>query len=541
MTAVVPARTEPPASSDGVGTTTALTLPGAELDALARQLLGRRPAVGLALGVVRGGDVASFFGHGLADIPSKTPITEDTVFRIGSVTKLFTAIAIMQLWEQGLVDLDAPADDYLQAFRLVAADPGFRPATMRHLLTHTAGIPEVRGLIDLLHADLTPSGGRPAVLSVRADEPLPSLAEYYRAGLRVVVEPGTTFAYTNHGFATLGQIVEDVSGLPLERYLRERLFEPLGMADTELVRSKGVKARLATGYVLGRRGPEPVSDRDWIGAGAGGIYSTTRDMARFTAALLGGGGNQHGRILEPATLATMFAPHFQPDPRISGIGLGFFRSELDGHQIVSHDGILPGFNSALLAAPDDGVGIIAFTIGSPGAFAWLPIELARLVRRLLRVPDEEGFAVPHHPETWRGLCGRYVFQARISDLRIRLTLSRGVEVTVVGGRLVVRLLTPLPLPLRGLPLLPDDEHDPDVYRLDLSAMDMQPVRVVFGRGPGGRVTVAHSDLGGQPWSLVRCDGAASRRAWLTPALGAFTVAGAWGVGRRWSRRRRSET
>ena len=266
---------------------TVLPVPEDADDTLRRvigEILSRRPAVGLALGVVRNGVLAYFYGHGLEDIFSKTPITEDTCFRIGSVTKLFTAIAVMQLWERGLVDLDAPANDYLRAYRLVAADPGFRPATLRHLLTHTSGIPEVRGLADLRHADLTPSGGRPALLSVPAGEPLPSLAEYYRAGLRVVVEPATTFAYTNHGFATLGRIVEDVSGLPLDRYLRERLFDPLRMTHTDLVRSKGVEVRLATGYVLGRRGPEPVSDRDWIGAGSGGAFSTTRDIGASASA-----------------------------------------------------------------------------------------------------------------------------------------------------------------------------------------------------------------------------------------------------------------
>ncbi len=364
-----------------------------------------------------------------------------------------------------------------------------------------------------------------------AGRPLPSLAEYYRGGLPVVVDPGTAFAYTNHGYATLGQIVEDVSGLSLDRYLRERLFEPLGMTGTDAVRSGTVRTRLATGYVVGRRGPEPVPDRDWIGAGAGSIFSTTRDMARFTAALLGGGANEHGRILEPATLATMFAPHFQPDPRISGIGLGFFRGEIGGHRVVGHDGILPGFNSALLVAPDDGVGIVAFTNGSPGAFAWLPIELDELMRRLLGVPDVPRDPVRQHPAIWAGLCGRYVFQPRISDLRIRLMLSRGAEVAVVRGRLAVRLLTPLPIPRRGLPLVPDDEHDPDVFRLDLSGLGSQPVRVVFGRSPDGRVTAIHTDLGGQPWSLVRRDDALPRR-WLGPAAGAVVTMGVVAARRR---------
>jgi CubicO group peptidase (beta-lactamase class C family) len=514
------------------------TLSELELRAKVRELLSRRPAVGLALGVVRDGHLEFFHGHGLADIASNTPITDTTVFRIGSITKPFTAIAVMQLWEQGLVDLDAPANDYLRAYRLVSAQVGGRPVTLRHLLTHTSGIPEVRGVADLLQSDLTPSGGRPAHLSVRFGEPLPSLAEYYRDGLRIVVEPGSAFAYTNHGFATLGQIVEDVSGLPLERYFRERIFEPLGMTDTDLVRSERLAARLATGYVLGRNGAKPVPDRDWTGRGAGGIYSTTRDIARFAAALLGAGANEHGRILERATVATMFEAHYQPDARIPGIGLALFRGDVGGHRTVGHDGILPGFNSALLLAPDDGIGLIAFTNGSRGAISWLQIELDRLLRQLLGISEEiERRHVPHHPEIWADLCGRYVFPPRIGDLRGRLMLSRGAEVFVGGGRLMVRLLVPVPVPFRGLPLEPDDDQDPRVFRLDLSPFGMAPLRVVFSREAGGRATAAHTDLGGQPWSLVRRDDAGPRRPWLKPALVAVAAFGLMAEVRRRGRRR----
>src|SRR5512133_3882851 len=152
-----------------------------ELDDLDRQavvanVLDRWPAAGLAVGVVRDGSLEWFHGHGVANIASHTPITQDTVFRIGSITKTVTAIAVMQLWEQGLVDLDAPANHYLRAFQLVPAKASFRPATVRHLLTHTAGVPEVVYASDLLHPGWGPFGARPAVHSVKAGEPMPSLA-----------------------------------------------------------------------------------------------------------------------------------------------------------------------------------------------------------------------------------------------------------------------------------------------------------------------------------------------------------------------------
>ena len=105
------------------------------LKATVAQVLDRWPCAGLAVAVITDGGLAWFHGHGLADVAAKTPITGDTVFRIASLTKTFTAVAVMQLWEQGLVDLDAPANDYLRTFRLVPAKPNLSPATVRHLLS----------------------------------------------------------------------------------------------------------------------------------------------------------------------------------------------------------------------------------------------------------------------------------------------------------------------------------------------------------------------------------------------------------------------
>ena len=181
----------------------------------------------MALGVVRNGRLEFFHEHGFADIASNTPVTEDTVFRIGSITKTFTAIAVMQLFEQGLVDLDAPANDYLRGYRLIPAKTTHRAATLRHLLTHTAGLPEV------VHPSriLQPVFGE----MVKVGKPVPSLAEYYLGALRLVAEPGTRYIYSDHAFATLSQIVEDMTGKPFDRYLHEQIFEPLGMSDTDLL------------------------------------------------------------------------------------------------------------------------------------------------------------------------------------------------------------------------------------------------------------------------------------------------------------------
>jgi hypothetical protein len=154
-------------------------------------------------------------------------------------------------------------------------------------------------------------------------------------------------------------------------------------------------------------------------------------------------------------------------------------------------------------APDDGIGLVAFTNGSRGAYQWMEAEFDALLRDLLGVPGEVVRTdVAHHPEIWADICGRYRLPPRIADLRGRLALPAGVEVLARGGRLVVRAATPVPALARGLPLHPDDEDDPFVFRLDLSELGMSSVRVVFGRDTHSAAPAVHTALGGQPMSLI---------------------------------------
>ena len=462
---------------------------------MAAGIANRWPAVGLAVGVVRDGSVDSFATHGFADIASKTPVTPDTVFRIGSVTKTFTAVAVMQLWEQGLIDLDAPAVEYLTAYRLVPARTNLRAATVRHLLTHTAGIREVLHPSGLLRmrdlGETVPLGRR-----------VPPLAEYYRHGLRVDAEPGTRFMYTNHGYATLGQIVADVTGEPLHQYLREHILDPLGMDHADLVRSDRVRPRLATGYELRSHGAIPVADYELVPVGAGALYSSPRDMAGYLAALLGGGANQHGRVLKSATVATMFQPHYRPDPRLPGMGLAFFRSDLDGHPGVEHDGILPGFDAQIFLAPEDGVAVMAFANGAKRGMHWLTPEADRLVRRLIGVPSPMIRAdVAHHPEVWADLVGRYRFLSHATD-PARFAIGSGARVTVRRGQLVVRLRSAIPALRKGFVLHPDDPADPYAFRVELPWFGIGTARVVFSRDPAGIVTALHVDVGSMSFHKV---------------------------------------
>lgn len=511
------------------GHRTQLRLDEAALTASIDAILNRHPAVGLAVGIVRDGSLDFFHGHGVADIASGTPITQDTVFRIGSLTKTFTAIAVMQLLEQGLLDLDAPANDYLRAYKLVPAKATHRPATVRHLLTYTAGLPQA---VHLSRA-FKPTVGEMVEFGRR----VPTLAEFYRGQLHLVVEPGAMHIYSNHSFATLGQIVEDVSGEPLDRYFRGNIFEPLGMDQTDLLRSERVRGRLATEYAMRSHGPRPVRDRDLITAAGGGIYSTTRDMARYVAALLGGGANERGSVLEPETLAAMFAPQYQPDPRLPGVGLAFYRRDVGGHLIVEKDGLIRGFTSQMFVAPDDGVGVVAFTNGARGAHGWLEPEVLGILRQVLDLPaDVIRTAVPHHPEIWSDLCGWYAFPGSLRD--VQKWIVAGVQVVVRRGRLTLRPVTPIPGLPRAFPLHPDDDEDPEVFRIDLSAFGMGTTRVVFSRLPDIGTAALHVELPGMPMSFQKQPATRDPRMWAKGALGALGIATAAAAVRR--RRSRKE-
>jgi CubicO group peptidase (beta-lactamase class C family) len=435
--------------------------------------LRRWPSAGVGVAVVRGRSTVQYFCHGVADVASGRRISEETVFRIGSLTKTITAVAVMQLCEQGLVDLDAPANDYLRAFQLVPASAGFGPATVRHLLTHTAGVGFWRRRSDLL---LHPGAG--SGVTARAVVPL---AEYYHGGLPVDVEPGTRWAYSNHGFAALGQVVEDVSGEPFDRYLRDNIFGPLGMAHTGLVLSEQLRADLATGYTLRRRGLSPVTPRDVPSPAGGGVYSTPADMAHYLTALLHGGANEHARVLNADSVRTLFQPHFQPDPQVAGMALGFEPHTERGRVLICKGGTISGFLSALEMAPEDGVGVVVLTntggLGNRG----VPEPLAAaLTRRLLGMPGNPvRDDVAPHPEVWGALRGWYAPDAGpITNLFAQVGFGAGVEVAVRRDRLMLRPLTPVPGLWDAMVLHPDDPEDSRVYRVEFPRYD-KTWRVVF--------------------------------------------------------------
>ncbi len=417
--------------------------------------LNRWPAVGLAVGVVRDGRLEFFHGHGLADIASSTPITEDTVFRIASITKTFTAIAVMQLWEQGLVDLDAPANDYLRAYRLIpakarlpardgatSADPhGRSPGGAAHLRRVQAGLRgELRARTTAADARRvlprrSPPGGR-AGHQVHLQRPRVRHARPDRRGReRAAVGPATCASTSSSPSAWPTPTSSDPSG-------------------------SGPAWRRATR--CGPTAPRAVIDREWVTAGASSIYSTPRDMARYVAALLGGGANEHGSRARAGDACQ----HVRAAVPARSPRAGHRAGVLPGHPRRASRGRARG-DPSRLQLPDlrgsrrRGRGDGLHERGQAGDVLVAGVRSPGCSAELLERPDDViRTDVPHHPEIWGDICGWYRLSARLTDARARLMIGAGAEVFVRRGQLMLRVLSPIPALYRGFPLHPDDDTDP---------------------------------------------------------------------------------
>jgi CubicO group peptidase (beta-lactamase class C family) len=328
-----------PATSRGVRDRAELE---AFIDGIMAGQLRRQHVAGAVVAVVKDGALLLAKGYGYADVERRKPVDPaTTLFRIGSVSKLFTWTAVMQLVEEGKLDLDADVNRYLD-FKIPATYP--QPITLRHLLTHTPGFEEdSRGIIGDDPKDLLPLGRW--------------LASHIPARVR---PPGVYSAYSNYGATLAGYIVERVSGMPWEEYVERRILAPLGMTHTTA--RQPLPSRLAPdmsrGYAYqgGRFVPKPF-EIVLGGPPAGSISASATDIARFMLAHLGGGALDGQRILSEATTATMHARAFGHDPRLPGWALGFYEQWSHGLRLIGHGGDTQWFHSDLMLVPAEHLGI----------------------------------------------------------------------------------------------------------------------------------------------------------------------------------------
>lgn len=395
------------------------------IDAIDRNnlsLMGRMKSPGMMFGIVRAGEVEFLKGYGHPRLASRRPsdsddpVTPDTVFRIASISKIFTAIIIMKLMEQGRLSLDDPAEKHLKSFRIRKFKESDPPITIRHLLTHTAGIGELAPLLGYLPPFTTFGVSR-------VGRPLPPVSRLYRGELRPDRSPGEAWTYANHGFSTLGQIIADITGDPFPQVARNLIFDPLGMENSDFLRSDRVTTDLAVGYSQNNDRYRPVFDLDIITLADGSLFTTANDFAKFMGELTKGGGT----ILGKGTFSQMLKPQFQLDSYLPAMGLGFFlenRKQWNEQLVATHSGLWLGFHSSMLLAPAHQIGTFAFVNDASHTAHY---ATQNSLNRLLSSASGKAkiSAGKVSPESWTGLVGTYRLpQAANSNLRINLTYGR---------------------------------------------------------------------------------------------------------------------
>jgi CubicO group peptidase (beta-lactamase class C family) len=400
------------------------------MDGAMTALLEAHHVAGGTISVVKDGELFFAKGYGFADAEHGVPVDPATsMFRIASVSKLFAWTAIMQLWEQGRVDLDADINVYLD-FEIPATFP--EPITLTHLLTHTAGFEDrAKGLFAKDIEDLAPLGE--------------VLAKNIPAR---VVPPGEVAAYSNYGAGLAGYIVQRVSGMPFQDYVEEHIYGPLWMVHSTFRQpvQPEIVADLAIGHTW-KGGAHEGQDFEYDPAVADGAMSTSAvDMARFMIAHLQLGRYGDQQILEEDTARRMHSRLFSPDPRIPGMAHGFYEVDANGRRGIGHGGDISYFHSDLLLLPEEDVGIfVSFNSdsGSAARSEIVPLFLDRYFPAPEAKPVEP-------PADFAARAGRYTGWYRMNrhphdtiekvmllatgDIRIDATDDNYLSVALMGER-----------------------------------------------------------------------------------------------------------
>ncbi|RJS20844.1 hypothetical protein DRW03_19410 [Corallococcus sp. H22C18031201] len=304
---------------------------------------------GLSLALVDGDEVVWAEGFGVADEAAGTPATADTVYEVGSVAKVFTATAVFQQAERGTLDLDAPIARSVPGFSLQPRFPNAKPITLRHLMTHRAGIPQ---LLAGYYAD-EPLSPEARVEALRDESP--------------AYPPGTVSAYSNLGFVVVGRAVEVATGEAFSDALRHSVLAPLGMTSSSFRLDPDLVPRLAKGY-----GVTPASELPptWLEseAPAGSLRSTVMDQTRFLRMLLAGGTLDGVTLLRPDSIAAQWSPQGAQTPLDLDLRIGLPWTLVDlplthGESVrwVDHSGSTFHFQSDLALLPDEGLGVVVLS------------------------------------------------------------------------------------------------------------------------------------------------------------------------------------
>ncbi|MCO6512008.1 MAG: beta-lactamase family protein [Aridibacter famidurans] len=390
-------------------------LTAADLDAFFEGILPaqleRENIAGATVSVVRDGEVIFAKGYGYADVKARKPVdAEKTLFRPGSISKLFTWTAVMQLHEQGKLDLDKDINEYLD-FKIPEAFG--KPITMKHILTHTPGFEEaVKDLFKTQAGEL-------------------NLGEYLKTHVpNRIFPPGTVPAYSNYGTALAGYVVERISGKPFNDYVADNIFKPLGMDRSTFVQPlpEEIAGDMSNGYRLASD-VETVSFEVVVPFPAGSLTSSATDMAKFMLAHLNGGKLGDAQLLKPETTELMHSRLFALDDKANAMAHGFYEESRNGLRIIGHGGDTIAFHSDLHLIPEKNLGFfISYNSGGKGEVSGRSIIWETFLDRYFPYEPEEKTYENAEADA-QAVAGKYMVSRRSEHSFLRVAAVLG-EATV---------------------------------------------------------------------------------------------------------------
>jgi CubicO group peptidase (beta-lactamase class C family) len=384
------------------------------LDLWIEQQVAHRNLPGLSIAIVFDQEIVWTKGYGYADLEKEIPATPSTVYRIGSITKLFTSTAIMQLRDQGKLRLDDPVSMYLPWFSVRNPFPDSLEITIRQLLTHTSGLP------------------RDVAFPTWTDHVFPTREELAEAvpDQSLINAPETTYRYSNLGMALLGEIVIEVSGQPWADYVQEKILQPLGMSSSSAAPGEELHGRRATDYMLkSSDGTRPVQDYYDTGAiaPAASMVSTVEDLSRFASLQFRDGPARGSQILKGSTLREMHRVHWVYDDFSGGRGLGFDVNRRHGKTFVGKNGSIGGHVNRLLMVPREKIAVVVSLNADDGSAFSFANQAHKIVDpALLKATRKPEAPKPEADPAWQRYVGHYADP-----------WGWEYEVLILGGELVM--------------------------------------------------------------------------------------------------------
>lgn len=372
------------------------------LDSLIQRELNDKELPGITIAIVDDQQIVWQKGFGFSNPTTKTPITAETVFRVGSVSKLFTDIAVMRLVEQGKLDLDAPITKYLPDFK--PRNSFNKPITLRQLMSHRAGLvrePPVGSYFDSENSSLADS--------------VKSLNQ-----TALVYAPESRTKYSNAGIATVGYVLERTQKQPFADYLKQKLLEPLGMKQSDFQPSPSVNQNLSKAEmwtVFGKTFEAPTFQ---LGiAPAGSMFTTTGDLSRFASAIFSADDSSKSAI-KKSTLEKMWKLQYAQPNQKQGFGLGFYVSDSAGHRKVDHGGAIYGFSTQFSVLPDAKLGVVVvstkdFSNGVTDRIADIALQSMLAERENKAIPTPE-ITAPIPADLMQKIAGRFTNGTRTIEL-----------------------------------------------------------------------------------------------------------------------------